>query len=311
MPLVSICIPTYNRVNNLEKTIESIVNKNEFLNGKVELVISDNNSTDNTENLCNKYKKYDNFKYYKNDKNLIDENFYLVLKRGNGVFRKLHNDSFTFNNEGLSYICEKVEKYSKSKPSLFFTTGALKLDNDECNYDFPMTIKKISYWFTCLNFIGFWETDIKDINYNKELFSKCLWQTVNSIRILKNKNNAIICNALVGTQLHIENKDVSYGIYNVFHNNFLSILNKYVNDNELSVDIVDCIEKDLLFNKFLFDLVSIKTGLINEFNNENFEEDIINGYSKKEYWNEFRKKYQKELFIRKIKEKIKILIKKK
>ena len=41
-PLVSICIPTYNRAECLKETIESIICQPEFLEGKVEIVVSDN-----------------------------------------------------------------------------------------------------------------------------------------------------------------------------------------------------------------------------------------------------------------------------
>ena len=43
-PLVSICIPTYNRVEQLKITMESIMAQPEFREGKVEIVISDNAS---------------------------------------------------------------------------------------------------------------------------------------------------------------------------------------------------------------------------------------------------------------------------
>ena len=47
-PLVSICIPTYNRVEQLKITMESIMAQPEFREGKVEIVISDNASDDDT-----------------------------------------------------------------------------------------------------------------------------------------------------------------------------------------------------------------------------------------------------------------------
>ena len=125
------------------------------------------------------------------------------------------------------------------------------------------------------------------------------------------KNDIIICNKQIGTQLHIPNKDVSYGIFRVFHDNFISILNKYVDKENLSKDIVNKIEKDLLFDKFLFDLVNFKTGLLNKncMDKENFEISLTNYYSKKEYWNSFQHIYNKELIIRKFKEKIKNILK--
>ncbi|MDD2524542.1 MAG: glycosyltransferase, partial [Endomicrobiaceae bacterium] len=59
-PLLSICIPTYNRADYLNQSIQSIVNSDGF-GDKVEIVISDNCSTDNTEITCLQWsEKYTN-----------------------------------------------------------------------------------------------------------------------------------------------------------------------------------------------------------------------------------------------------------
>ena len=47
-PLVSICIPTYNRSEYLRLSLERYIREPEFLSGCVEIVISDNTSTDDT-----------------------------------------------------------------------------------------------------------------------------------------------------------------------------------------------------------------------------------------------------------------------
>ena len=63
-PLVSICIPTYNRCKYLESSLKKYIEEPEFQTGLVEIVISDNASTDNTEILCRKYaSEYSNIKY--------------------------------------------------------------------------------------------------------------------------------------------------------------------------------------------------------------------------------------------------------
>ena len=54
-PLLCICIPTYNRSKNIKRSLDSIVNQNEFLNRTVEIVISDNASADDTEEVVKPY----------------------------------------------------------------------------------------------------------------------------------------------------------------------------------------------------------------------------------------------------------------
>ena len=109
-PLLSICIPTYNRSSYLEKTLDSIINQNGFDN-RVEIIISDNCSTDDTRDLCLKYsEKFHNIKYFCNDSNIADRNFALALSRGTGILRKLINDTLLFNGFTLEYFLELIDK---------------------------------------------------------------------------------------------------------------------------------------------------------------------------------------------------------
>ena len=80
-PLLSICIPTYNREKELKKSIQSIIKEDIFNTNVIELVISDNNSSDWTEKLCKTFSNYSNIKYNKNTKNLwFDKNISTLIK---------------------------------------------------------------------------------------------------------------------------------------------------------------------------------------------------------------------------------------
>ncbi len=65
-PKISIVVPTYNRENYLKECLDSIINQN-YPN--LEIVVTDDNSTDNTEIIAKEYiKKYPFIKYVKNRK---------------------------------------------------------------------------------------------------------------------------------------------------------------------------------------------------------------------------------------------------
>ena len=65
-PKLSIVVPTYNRENYLQECLDSIINQN-YPN--LEIVITDDNSTDGTEEFCKDYiKSYPFIKYVKNIK---------------------------------------------------------------------------------------------------------------------------------------------------------------------------------------------------------------------------------------------------
>ena len=70
-PLLSICIPTYNREKYLQECLESIIHQEGFNTEDIEIVISDNASQDNTTQLVETYKaKYPNIKYFRNVENI-------------------------------------------------------------------------------------------------------------------------------------------------------------------------------------------------------------------------------------------------
>lgn len=70
-PILSICIPTWNRAKYLKECLDSIVSQKWFNQQDVEIVISDNASTDNTKELVARYKEqYPNIVYHRNDENI-------------------------------------------------------------------------------------------------------------------------------------------------------------------------------------------------------------------------------------------------
>jgi glycosyltransferase involved in cell wall biosynthesis len=61
-PLVSVCIPAYNAEQTIGKTLDSIIRQDYK---HIEIIVSDNHSTDNTATIVKKYEKY-NVKYFLN-----------------------------------------------------------------------------------------------------------------------------------------------------------------------------------------------------------------------------------------------------
>lgn len=70
-PILSICIPTWNRWHTLGQVIESVVSQDVFMDGDIEILISDNCSDDNTYSVVQKYlQNFQNIRYYKNETNI-------------------------------------------------------------------------------------------------------------------------------------------------------------------------------------------------------------------------------------------------
>ena len=120
-PLLSICIPTYNRDECLNNCIYSIVSQKMFNSSDVELVISDNASDDNTYEIVKKYQEqYKNIIYTRNSENIGDRNFPAALGNSHGIFRKLCNDTLIFRDGALEYLLNIVKENIKQRPVIFF-----------------------------------------------------------------------------------------------------------------------------------------------------------------------------------------------
>ncbi len=85
LPVVSIGMPVYNGEDFIRQAIESVVNQ-DYLN--IEIVISDNASTDNTQSICEEYvAKYPQIKYYRQPINQgMIANFNASLELAQGEF---------------------------------------------------------------------------------------------------------------------------------------------------------------------------------------------------------------------------------
>ncbi len=84
--LVSICIPTHNCSNYIAETLESVLNQTYQ---KIEIIITDNASTDDTVQIIKKYKD-DRIKLYENETDLgMVNNWNEGVQKASGEFIKL------------------------------------------------------------------------------------------------------------------------------------------------------------------------------------------------------------------------------
>lgn len=95
----SICIPTFNRCQELKATLESIVRQDAF-GDDIEVVVIDNASPDLTESVAREFAhKYPNIVYQRNPANIgATENTLKALSTGTGKYLKLLNDNKILND---------------------------------------------------------------------------------------------------------------------------------------------------------------------------------------------------------------------
>ncbi|MCF7843484.1 glycosyltransferase family 2 protein [Candidatus Gracilibacteria bacterium] len=114
--ILSICIPTYNRAECLKDCLNSIFYqlKNEQVLEKIEVVISDNASTDNTTEIVKSFQKqFNNILYFKNEKNLgFDRNLAKTVRESGGKYCLTIGDDDAFFDDVILFIIKRLETES-------------------------------------------------------------------------------------------------------------------------------------------------------------------------------------------------------
>lgn len=111
-PILSISIPTYNRAHCLGDCLESIVSQltDPELLERVEIVISDNASTDTTRALVDGFMaRYKNIHYFCNSENLgFDKNILAVVEKSRGTYCLTLGDDDALLPGALALILDKI-----------------------------------------------------------------------------------------------------------------------------------------------------------------------------------------------------------
>lgn len=144
-PLLSICIPAYNREKYLKRLIESIVSQEEFIEtDEVEIIVDDGPSSDNTESMVKEYiKKYWNkIKYYRNPVRIwMCPAFLEALELWIWKYLWLMGSDDSINEIGLWVILKKIKDTS---PKLILSK---RCPYEELNRDNKIIETKDFNWF--------------------------------------------------------------------------------------------------------------------------------------------------------------------
>lgn len=292
-PIISICIPTLNRCEYLKETIKSIVNQPEFLDGSVEIVIADNASEDGTREMVSSFKEqYSAIVYHRNEKNIGNENFPLVLSLGHGILRKLNNDTLLFEKNSLKKLLDIVKQYQDTKPVLFFANSEVK-KSEQNILSFNEFVVNASYWVTWIGGFSVWDYECEQIRNDTEGCKERLWQVRKVYELVSDKDAAVIVNYKYGNTQTVQKKNISYGLYQVFYVNFLNYLMPYLKSGCITQEEFDEVERDLLFNFFTNWMIAWEaqgTGF-QYSESEDLVASIKRQYVNKPYWKEFEQYY--------------------
>lgn len=217
--LLSICIPTYNRCDILDQTL-SILFANPDFDERIEVIVSDNCSTDKTADVVAKYAVV---RYYRNETNIRDCNYSRVLSYARGKYIKLFNDTLHFLPGVLGRMLTRIEQHCHDNKNLFFYSNVLK--NIDCCLEIDSQagfLKEVTYFSTWIANFGVWRSDFERLS-NKDRYAELQFAQVDwSYKLVSEKSCVIYFENMF--EVVTPNKKGGYNIFDVFINKYLYII---------------------------------------------------------------------------------------
>ena len=233
--LISICIPTFNRSDILYQNLPRLLSLQAF-DHEVELVISDNASTDNTKAAIEQLKAEfsdKNISYYRNDENIRDRNFLLALSRGKGHYLKLLNDYTSFSNDDLIYMKEKVRVHQNDRDfCLFFFDKIKHIPKNTAEIEIRNVdelVQVLSNKMTWISNFGCFSNQLDTLYQFQERSKLMILQMMWILHLVSQAKRTLLVNITSYQGIRIKDKfRVPYNLFTPHVVNYYLILNEYV-----------------------------------------------------------------------------------
>lgn len=224
--ILSICIPTYNRKEFLEKAVKSVL---AVYRPQIEIMISDNCSSDDTENYCrNLVSENPQIKYIRNSTNIgPDGNFLQLLQKANGKYIQILSDDDEVR-------CADIDNFLLFLSKNDFSLGEFYAVVKGRESTVPVKANKIYKDSEICDFIkehGIFLTFVSSLLFSREAFLKIenperflntnLLQTHLAAETLKSGGAADIFDYFISAT---QNTSGGYNFYEVFIKNWRSVL---------------------------------------------------------------------------------------
>lgn len=108
---LSICVPTYNRADFLRVSLEGILSAMAGYESRVELLVSDNASTDHTAQVVSELNARGvSIRYDRNPVNVVDRNFFIAPSRARGAYVWVFGDDDVMEPDAIAQILERIDR---------------------------------------------------------------------------------------------------------------------------------------------------------------------------------------------------------
>lgn len=249
-PILSLCIPTWNRATFLNEGLKRLENQLNSINpDDIEIFVSDNCSTDNTSFVVQDYiNKGMPIVYNRNDENLgPDGNFYICMQRSHGQFIWLVGDD-DFLIEGALYNIIETLKLNSN-------IGLMHISNRFVRSGFYVFDKLGTF----LNELTYWSTFITSNIFNRDALNlikdteKYKGTYIFQLPFYLAAAMSHALNIMYYEKVFEDGADSSrnggYNYFKVFVKNYLDIWFEFIKRFNVDISVYRYIKKDI-FRRF-------------------------------------------------------------
>lgn len=252
--ILSLCIPTYNRDWCVKQQIDRLKQCSVSLLEKIEIIISDNCSTDDTKQIVEEA-ILSGFpcKYVRNDVNLgMDGNFVRCFRMATAKYVWLLGDDDWIIIDSLEKIVSVLEEdtdYGLVHINVRNRTGedfVVFDDDNEC-------CRQVSYYFTYISSNIAQTKYVKDVQFEKYMGT---WFTLIPLYFesLHRESKNVICNLPVFEGGKDVQRNGGYNLFQVFVSNYLNLLKEFRSKKMISPNTYSYMKKSI-FEEFLINYI--------------------------------------------------------
>lgn len=292
--ILSICIPTYNRVRYLEISLLSIFKQmTPELLDEVELLISDNNSQDETPKLVADYiDKGFIFRYVRNETNIgASKNFLQCMKMAKGKYILLLGDDDILLPDAIDTLVRALKKNDWGCVYLIVDAS----NGEIVNYtDRESFFRRVSYMITYISGMLFRKEAVELVENKEKYIETHLFQIPFYIQSALLKNNNGIINKQILNYGLAANTNGGYNFFQVFVMNYLEIWTEFLNKKKISQLTFKYLKKDMYISYIRYYVLLLL------FNKEKIKnKSIVNGrgYGVDNAWRILFRYYGKEYYF--------------
>lgn len=249
-PLLSICIPTWNRAKFLRMSLESFFEQMHGVESKdVELFVSDNCSDDETPSVVEELlKKGLPITYNRNEKNIgAAGNFVKCMQWASGKYIYLLGDDDILVEGALKYLLDVIRDKDYG---LIHIHDYNNLKEEKTLFtDVESFLKQMSYWVTFMSGSVFRKDIVSQIDSSKYIGTHLLQVPYYIKSALSREENLIIKKNLLQSGLDASNNG-GYNFYEVFVKNYLTIWKEFAENRKITWSCYEFLRKDI-YEKFI------------------------------------------------------------